>query len=258
LLAYFGWIRIKAYYGYFGISPGLLNLSIPDYVLRSTDVTFGAVARLLAVGVVLIVLDQLIVACIRRWGAGGREYWIRIIIAAMGLVLLTIGLLAALGLLGHEVGLPSTLGAVVLMVGAFLVLRFGSVMPHRRVLPEQSLAKGLAIIIVTLVFAAFWVATLYAQDLGEQAAKAVDANPATLPLVTVFSKTFLDLPGSEVEVSQVVEGKYTNYRYSGLSLLTYANNRWFLISGKYSSGYRSSVVILQESEAIRIEVAVPQ
>lgn len=100
---------------------------------------------------------------------------------------------------------------------------------------------------------------MYAQDLGEEAAADVAANPGALPLVTVFSKDFMDLPGSGVAASRIaVQDEGIDYRYTGLSLLTYSNGRWFLISGRYSDNYRPSIVILHKSERIRIEVAAPR
>jgi hypothetical protein len=110
-----------------------------------------------------------------------------------------------------------------------------------------------------LVVALFWAATLYAQDLGQRAARGTNANPAGLPLVTVFSEEYLDLPGSQVRATQApgADGD-TYYRYSGLSLLTYANGTWFLISGRYSDSYRSSVLVLRDTAAVRVELAAPE
>jgi hypothetical protein len=48
LLSYVGWVSNRAFYDYFGVDQSLLSRSIQDYVLGSADVTFGAVAWLLA------------------------------------------------------------------------------------------------------------------------------------------------------------------------------------------------------------------
>jgi hypothetical protein len=113
--------------------------------------------------------------------------------------------------------------------------------------------------IAVLVLAAFWASTLYAQDLGQQTARTVDGSPGrSLPLVTVFSKEFLDLPGAHVKARKMAtQENGVHYRYTGLYLLTYSNGRWFLITGKYSDNYRSSVVTLRDIEGIRVEVARP-
>lgn len=257
-LVYFGWIRGKSYYGYFGINQGVLGLSVQDYVLRSTDVTLGAVLRLLTAGVVLVVLDRLIVTWSKRQRADEEKRWLRASLAVCGLALIALGLLLALGIAGG-VSVPPLFGAASLGVGAVLVLRLGSTLLHHRVpSPEHSPIAGRVTAIAVLVLAAFWASTLYAQDLGQQTARAVDASPGRLlPLVTVFSKEYLDLPGSHVRASEISRQGGTYYRYKGLYLLTYSNDRWFLITGRYSDGHRSSVVTLHDSEGIRVEVTRP-
>lgn len=259
LLVYFGWIRGKSYYGYFGINQGVLNLSTQDYLLRSTDVTLGAVLHLLAAGAVLVVLDRLISTWSKRQRVDVEKRGVRASLAACGLALIAFGLLSALGF-ADGVSLPPVLSAAILGIGAVLVLRLGSAIAHRRMpFSESSRMVEPVTAIVVLVLAAFWASTLYAQDLGQQTARTVDANPGRLlPLVTVFSKEFLDLPGSHVKTSKIAtQGSDAHYRYTGLYLLTYSNGRWFLITGRYSGNYRSSVVALRDTEGIRVEVTRP-
>lgn len=77
-----------------------------------------------------------------------------------------------------------------------------------------------------------------------------------LPLVSVFSTDPLDLPGADISASRItVESQKYRYRYTGLSLLTYSNDRWFVVTGRLSDEYHSSVSILRDSDAIRVEVA---
>ncbi len=259
LLVYFGWIRSKSYYGYFGINQGLLRLSVQDYLLRSTDVTLGALLRLLAAGAALVVLDRLISTWSKGQRADGESSGFRVLLAVWGLALITSGMLSVLGF-ADDVSLPPVLSAVALGVGAVLVLRLGPALLHRRVpVEEHSRIVGLVTTIAFLVGATCWASTLYAQDLGQQTAKTVDASPGRLlPLVTVFSKEFLDLPGAYVKTSQIVtQNNGVHYRYTGLYLLTYSNGRWFLVTGRYPGNYRSSVVTLHDTEGIRVEVARP-
>jgi hypothetical protein len=146
----------------------------------------------------------------------------------------------------------------VLGIGSVVMFRFrralGASATESRSLRQISVAA----LVVLLSLALFWAATLYAQKLGQRAAVAADTGSAPRPLVTVFSATFLDLPGSRVSAIEIPHpGGTPSYRYTGLLLLAYANGRWFLISGKNSVNYRSSVVVLRDSEAIRVEVAAP-
>lgn len=148
---------------------------------------------------------------------------------------------------------PEVLG---LAVGAVLTLRFGPATLSRFTVIDPFGRVSNLMVYAALALALFWAATLYAQDLGQQAARATDADPAILPAVTVFTDDYLDLPGTLVKASATPgPGGSRHYRYAGLSLLTYSNGRWFLITGRYSDSYRSSVVVLPDSGAIRVEIA---
>ena len=88
---------------------------------------------------------------------------------------------------------------------------------------------------------------------------AIDGDVRSLPVVTVYSNEPLDFPGTNVTATRVLgEDQRWNYRYTGGVLLTYSNERWFLIPEPASGEYRSSVVVLRDSESIRVEAAVPR
>jgi hypothetical protein len=291
LLVHVGSVRNRAFFGYFGIDLSVLRPSIQDYVLRSVDVTFGAVARLVAATVVVIVLNQLVVrVMVRRQDHRGVGYGqLHAVLLAVGGTLGAVGLLVALGL-GRWLDLPPLFAAVLLAVGSGVVLRLRSApfVPdtdksqgakahatatrpgnhtsgHRlngRGQPNGARLLGLPMTVAlyaTLVIALFWAVTLYAQDLGQRSARAVDANPEALPLVTIYSERYLDLPGSLVHPTRApgAEGE-PHYRYTGLSLLTYSNGTWFLITGRYSDRYRSSILLLPDTQSIRVELAEAQ
>lgn len=204
-------------------------------------------------GVVFIVLDRFL----SKWSTENR--WLRVVLSTCGLLLSTFGLLSAAGF-ADRVGVSPMFGVAALTSGAVLVFRSGSARVTRQMPRPEQVRIVAPLTVAIVVLAAFWEATLYAQNLGKETARTVDASPrALLPSVTVFSKEFLDLPGSEVNVSEVnPQRRDSHYRYTGLSLLTYSNNRWFLITGKYSDSYRSSVATLQDSGDIHVEVARPE
>ncbi|MFI7678261.1 hypothetical protein [Actinophytocola sp. NPDC049390] len=253
LLVHVGSVRNRSYYGYFGVDQDLLSPSVQDYVMRSVDVTFGAVLRLVAAGLVLIVLDRVLVWLLRTRNTADR---LTKSLVAAGAVLSVVGLLAALGVAGGF-GIPPLAAAAVLAVGVGVVLRLGP-----SLFAGRSVALGLPTTIAlytVLVVALFWAATLYAHDLGRRAARVTEANPAGLPVVTVFSEEYLDLPGDQVQATPVTDpAGHVHYRYSGMSLLTYSNGTWFLITGRYSQAYRPSVLVLRDSGAVRVEVAAPE
>ena len=253
LLVYVGSVRSRAFYGYFGLDQSLLNPSVQDYALGSADVTFGAVVRLVSAGLVFLVLDRAFVHFQKRALTSSTRAATSAA-GAVGVAWLLIGLLSALGV-ADGFGVPPLGAAAVLAIGAGVVLRLGSGLLANS--PVQARSTTVALYTL-LVLALFWAATLYAQDLGQRAAKAVDANPAGLPLVTIFSREYLDLPGSQVQPTRTTGAdNHAYYRYSGLSLLNHSDGTWFLVTGRYSDDYRSSVLILRDSDTVNVEIAAP-
>lgn len=255
MFVYFGFVRTSAFFGYFGVNMGVLKLAVQDYVLRSVDISFGAVARLALFGALLIALDRGVAAALARRAPGSRtDRALRWTLTAAGAVLVVFGLTSAVSRTVVAV-LSPLIGSLVLAFGAIVMLRFGSTfLTDRPVRGRTNVLTG-----VVLLISGFWAATIYAQDLGQEAARSIDAAVGRLPLVTVFSTEALDLPGRDVSASRIsVDEREYRYRYSGLSLLTYSNDRWFVITGRISDGYRSSVAILRDSDAIRVEVAAAE
>ena len=255
LLFYVGWVRTRAFFSYFGVSAALVGFSPQDYVLRSAEVGFGAVLLLALAGVVLVGLDRLVAIVIARVSGRVLGQWVRWGLAGLGASLVLIGLGGARAEAAVAV-VPPIAGAGLLALGAVLFLRFGPDSPSRQGLLRPG-TTGLSIVV--LAVACFWAVTIYARDLGVGAAVAIDGDARILPLVTVYSSEPLDLPGTNVIPTRVLgEDQRWNYRYTGAVLLTYSNERWFLIPEPASGDYRSSVVVLRDSESIRVETAVPR
>ncbi|MGH3567692.1 MAG: hypothetical protein ACRDRH_17000 [Pseudonocardia sp.] len=198
----------------------------------------------------LITLDVLTGYLIIRFVPPPRQRPTRWALTGLGVVLGGLGLSAAVSRTVIGV-VPPLLGAGMLALGALLVLRFA---PHRPATWTRGRTIGATVVI--LFIPGFWAATIYARQLGTDAAETVDGSVGRLPLVTVFSEKPLDLPGSLVTGSRIPlnDGLYS-YRYTGLSLLAHANERWFVIPGRLNDGYRSSVVVLRDSDDIRVETA---
>jgi len=253
LLFYVGWVRTRAFFSYFGVSAALVGFSPQDYVLRSAEVGFGAVLLLALAGVVLVGLDRLVAIVIARVSGRVLGQWVRWGLAGLGVSLVLIGLGGATAEAAVAV-VPPIAGAGLLALGAVLFLRFGAESPSRQGLLRPG-TTGLSIVV--LAVACFWAVTIYARDLGVGAAVAIDGDARSLPLVTVYSSEPLDLPGTNVIPTRVLgEDQRWNYRYTGAVLLTYSNERWFLIPEPASGDYRSSVVVLRDSESIRVETAM--
>jgi hypothetical protein len=255
ILGYSGWVRTRAYYGYFGISSSLLALTPQDYLFQSAGVGFGAVLLVALAVVLLLIVDGVIQCIIGRMRPSRRERttWL---IAAFG-ALLT---LSALGLAIDSVmraATPSVIGAAILAFGAVLYLRFGFSLPwhggSRIQLPIIAICAAL------LMLASFWALTAYAKNLGDGAARDVDRNINALTAVTVYSKEPIDLAGGNIRGSRVMDQEEKwNYRYIGARLLVYSNDRWFIIPKSSSDRYRSSVIVLLDNDKVRVETAVPK
>jgi hypothetical protein len=254
LLAYVGWIRSRAYFGYFGLNTSLVSYTPQDYLLQSAPVGFGAILVLVLAGTVLLTVDR---ATAYGLSLVSRTHEIRIrrALVGVGLILIVFSLWSAAPQATMGV-LPSTSGAMLLGIGAFMVLRFGG--RQRQDVQPIVPSIGIGLAVVALALAAFWAATVHAEDLGRGAAESVDRDPRRLSVVTVYSREPLDLPGANVTpVRMADENQQWNYRYTGARLLIYSNDRWFLMPEPSSSIYRSSVSILPDTDAIRVEVAVP-
>lgn len=257
LLIYFGYTKNKSYFGYFGIGQGTLNLPVEDYLLRSADVAFGAGASIIGLAFLAVASDW-ILQFVRTKYPATRSLLLRATIV-VGAVLLVAGLVLAIGF-----PLPSWLSpsmpAVMLAFGAAILVRWLLILDAERS-PRRSSSlqyrrPAIAVLSASAIIAIFWGVTLYATDVGRGEAERDDQNPGNLPLVTVFSSDFLDLPVSEVPYTEVaVPGQDRYYRYNGLRLLTYSDGRWFLASGRYDPSYTLSVTILRDSESVRVQIA---
>lgn len=244
LLLFFGWSYSRAYFGYFGIDQRLLQYSVQDQVLLSADVMFGTAVLVLAVVLALVLLDRLTTRVALRPDRLGRGA--RVATPVAGIVLLGVGLVAALRLPGLPTILPLRAGAIVFMAGAVIMLSVGA---------RRGRRSGRAVLVAALLLAAFWITTLDAENEGTVIARQIDDAPAHLPLVTLYSEKYLDLPGPAVEFTQETSPTGAPlYRYGGLRLLTYSNDRWFLLTGRYD-GYRSTVAVLLNDGSVRADVA---
>lgn len=254
LLFYIGWTRTRVYYEYFGITAGQLSMSLQDYVLRSADVSVGAVLLLALVSSIAIGLDYAIDHLLKRL-ARRRDYdrWVRWVLAGAGAVI-GLAALTTFARLAVTTVYPPLIGAALLAVGALLLLRYGFARgardrAHRGVL-------GLTALILTV--ASFSAATIHSKNLGLAAARYVEANLQILPVVTVHSRGPLDIPGEFVQSNrEVAEDQKWNYRYTGARLFTYSNSRWFLITGPGSDNYHPRVVVLRDIESISVSIAAP-
>jgi hypothetical protein len=261
LLIYLGYMTSKAYYAYFGIGQSLLNVSMDSYVLASADVTFGSALRLVAAFALLVLLEWAVAISRRRHPRAGEFFANTVGLAAILAIL--VGFYFVLGGVRPQ-WLAASLLPIIFAFGSLLLTRQLAAAPPLRGVAITRIVRSMGAqlrlarlaLATLLVLGTFWAANLYAVESGREAARGDDSTPGRLPLVTVFSKEFLDLPGSAVKKTEIAAiGQAAHYRYSGLRLLRYANERWFLITGTYGDSYASPVAVLRDDSSIRVEIA---
>jgi hypothetical protein len=253
VLLYIGWVRTRAFFTYFGIDAGMLGFGPQDYILRSGQVGLGAVVILAIVAGFLIALDRALSALLGI--SRGASRWISTGLAIGGAGCVLLGLFQMLDY-ARVAAAPPDAWIVLAAGGALVLLRFGSATFTRSgLLGAATNIFGLMVIGLAI----FSLANTYAQDIGRKGAAAIDQDPRGLAVVTVFSEVPLDLAGLNVTASrtETAEGKWA-YRYSGAQLLTYANDRWFLLVSPASPDYHSRVAILSNAGSMHVETAVPR
>jgi hypothetical protein len=254
VLIFTGWVRVRAYFGYFGIGAESLGFGPQDYILRSGDLGVEAVL-VLALGFgVILGCDRAFDLLLSRLSRRRVRRRIEIALAIVGILLVLCGLYSATATVAVA-GLPSILVAGIVASGALLLLRFG--LP-RGLSPATLGAPTVAFGLLVLVLPAFWALDRYAHDIGYGSAVQVDQGVIKLAVVTVLSKDQMDLPGVTMSAGRARQfDEQWSYRYSGARLLLHGGGRWFLITSPPTAGYRSTVTVLQDGENVRFQITLP-
>jgi hypothetical protein len=246
-LVFFGATYSNSFYNYFGITPGLLQHSVQSQLLQSAQPLFGTTVLVLALVAGLWVLDRLTAPLRGRPEPAGRRTSAAIL--AAGMLPAVAGLLAAVKVPPFAETLSPRVASLAMLAGALCILRV------RQPLTDSGRSPERVLLVVAAVLAVFWVATVYATEAGNRIARQVDRSPGRLPLATLFIGEYLDLPGSSVTVTENPSPAGDSiYRYTGLRLLTYSADRWFLVTGTYD-GYRPAVTVLPDQPGLRVEIA---
>lgn len=250
LLVFFGSVYTSAFFSYFGVA-NIPDYSVQDQLKFSADVLFGATLRALVIFAVLLTIDRPFFRFARRTDKVGRR--VRIVGLSVGFSTCTAGILVALGYTNLIRVLDVRAAALLLLVGAAVVLR---TLHLERPRQDSVLWRLAALLALTL--ALFWSTALYAYNVGQQIARQVDEAPAHLPVVTVFTREYIDMPGGAVTATRLSspDGSAV-YRYSGMRMLLFSNNRWFLLTGR-EQRYRSTVAIIHDDSKYHIQIAKQQ
>lgn len=256
VLYYFGYVRERAFFSYYGVPLGSLDLTTTDYVLRSTQAVFTPLASLLLAGLLALVAHQLLAAYLGRvqplWW---RRGWL--LAAAVAGVLLLLGALS----LNRLPPLAPVAGALSLGAGA-LLLEYavwmagldpglargvrGSLVRSRW--PRRSVLAG-----ITLV-ALFWWTANVANANGVATALAIERSLPVRGEAVVLSDRPLAIEGRGVEAT-MVPGRGFRHRYTGLRVLAHTGRRWVLLPVGWRRDGSEVAILLRDDEAgIRVDV----
>jgi hypothetical protein len=242
LMLYFGWVRTRALFDYFGVPVEALKFGTTDYVLRSTDVFFRPViwSTLAFAGLVIIFfavssIDQRIVKPPLRVLLRGT------LAAIAG----GCGVVGAFGLI--EAVSPRVAAVSMCVSSVMIVMQYGF---YHRVTGLRPPGIVFVIGLVLTIAALFWAVSIYAADMGRSLAQQFAEGALPRPIATVHSKTDLGIPGIPEPAAASQSWPFT---YGGYKVLAFANNEWFLIYQQWHIG--SPTITVPDSDSVRVVVA---
>jgi hypothetical protein len=244
LLYFFAWVRTGAFYDQFGVSQRTLGYSVQDYLVRSPDVAFRPTAALVVLALVAFAVWAAL-ARIRRW----RRLWLVTlwVLSAGAAALCAIGISVLFGLSGVE----PLWAAVGVVVGTILAEVVASAMTVTTAIILRRVIVGVA-----LTVGSFWVFSILAHNDGTALARQWEADiPGHTASTTVYSMDDLHFDQSWGVVTTKVAGDDRGYvyRYTGLRLLVYSNDRWFLIPHDWSPTNGAPTIVLRDTDRLRVE-----
>ena len=255
LLFYFGWARERATMAYFGVDDlGVLNFSVSDYVLRSVGT---ALPLLLAIGFVAIAVLVVHGMASQRL-AVSKPLRDRVARALMmvGACLVTAGFALALTLTGTGGSEPE--GPAVMVVGLALASYALALRSQGHEGDGKAQSRVIVVMWSLVLVALLWSVTGYADYIGTQVARQLQAGLPGSANVTVYSAMNLSLSGPGITMSPVTapDDQY-RFRYSGLRLLVSSGGQVFLLPAGWRPGQGAVIILPAAPGGTRIEFQQP-
>ena len=266
VLVYMGWAYEDALYGYFQVRPLDLDVSVVEYILRSLT--------LFSPAIVIAAVVLISVTAARTWGIGQTTFGQRVVSVAKARIS-AIPVFKRLvppsvtqerrpaNTLLIAVGAGVTVTALVLawiahfaQVNTYVLLCLLGGGPLLLTWPTRADHHGrfpYAMAIVVSAVCAMWGASLYAHNLGVQAAQGVVRDLSARTAVVVYSVQPLALSGPGVTVQRLPAIFRYHYRYEGLRLLLTRSGTYYFLPVHWSRQLDLTYVF-SESSDIRIEL----
>ena len=244
---YFGWRRVNAFDGYFGLDSSTLGYSTRDYILNSLNALFLPVVVALLV-LIALALGHAYITDAHDKGRRSPET-LRLlsqVALILGGLLLIVGGLAAFAVFPFDT--PYLVATLFPAAGVLLIAH--AVHQRERLRGDPPLSTAARVFVGLFVAVClFWAAGLYAQRLGRNEAASVASHLDELPGVSFSTGSRLSLPGA-VPISA------TEYGYSHLRLLAVGNGTMFLLPDGWRHG-RGSLFPVPQSSTTQLEFIPP-
>ncbi|MFE3989924.1 hypothetical protein ACFXPR_36080 [Nocardia tengchongensis] len=271
IMLYFGTVYSRAWYGYFGIDIGMLNLSTADFIQKAFSKTFWPVVFRLLILLALISARRIpfVIAYKSRKPRLILRLWYVFTLTAGSILLATVAakpwipaisdlsnkyfpdlLVASSLLLGYAVTLRTAYPALLRPPSAPGQPRFG--------VREPILQNTTMVMFALLTLGAAgttWSIGDYARDSGIEEAKTLTQNGfPDQPSVVVFSVERLAIFGKGSQVDPIpIPGEKFRYMYSGLRLLARTTDSYFVIPQEWKPRL-DRVFVIPRSDDVRIDL----
>jgi hypothetical protein len=259
ILYYFGYVRERTLFSYFGVPLGTLEFTTSDFLVRSAQAIFAPLLSVFLLGILALAAHQ---AFIARSNNRSPRVW-RLSWMLSGGVAFGLLVVGAAGAYFHSLLVGPLASALALGIGAVL-LDYSAWMatvdpalpaPITDALQRTRVARRILLVGVALI-AAFWWTLNVANSNGLESAQAIESSLDLRGEAVVYSDERLGVTGHGVCVeglSPEVSG-YA-FRYTGLRVLLHTGDQWILLPRGWTRRNGDSVILLPDNaEGLRIEV----
>ncbi|TQF06470.1 hypothetical protein E6W39_35100 [Kitasatospora acidiphila] len=271
LLYYFGSTYTAAYYGYFGVPSGDLQISRQNYLVSSPDAIFLPLWVLLWCGLALLLLYRLIGRRLRRPGTRLTPRGVVAVLLAAAAVLLALGFLVYLQPAWWTRDVLDRLPTnwqrdllIPLAVSAGAMLGLLALRVYRDHLTQQQphhgddhrvLLVGSGVVLVgMLTLSLFFATSRYAYEAARSnAAQDAAAHFPGSTKLLIYSRTHVPNDAVGIEQQDLGSSEPFRYRYLGFRQLAKSGSHYYLVS-YMSRGPEDLAVVLPDDDSIRVEV----
>jgi hypothetical protein len=260
LLIYFGRLHATAMFAYFGVHFTVLDLTVPDFLVRSADGLPLPMATILAVALVVLWSHRLLVRVLSR-PVQRRVLRIAAPGAAVGgTVLVALAVADTLGLRSFT-AVPEARGlalaaGVLLLAYAVRLMRLLGARDGTRHGPQpamQTVVAEWAVVFILVSVGLFWAVGSYAVGVGTGRAQQIAASLDSMPDVAVFSEKDLGLDGPGIRRTACTKSDAAyRVRYDGLRIVQQSGGNYLLLPVGWNPD-NGPAFLIPRSAPIRVE-----